>query len=604
MFRSFVKSVASLSIFKKFILMTACLYTGVMILGFLVVETVIRERREAQEITVLTSYAYSVLLPFQNGKQTLSTQVIQNRLIAASGHRSLECLVLFLENDSNVIAWPGTECEGQVKSSKSTLSFLLPEGQGRLSLSYTFDWLEDELRKEFFVIGFLCLTSGLILFMFTALIFHHSVGRRVRTIITAMRKRRDFGELKLVRLGPEDEFGQIARVYNEMLREDIRRKNHAIKLLNEQKFFELREKAMLEILSNIGHEIRTPLNSIVSIYELLKRQPHSLLQAGYIGSGLRETKNLGVLMDDLVILTELDFDCSSVVIEKTKLFDLIQEIEALYVGQRNSKAHIFCNFPPSSLIRCDRGKLRLLIRKCLDIRYEEPCSEHDLPLEILLEEGHLVLKGIKLSMRDDRILEGAQTVFHEEIDSIRKQTYNGLIASKLIGKLKGQFVLSDQRSGRALIPVEICDQKASFKFVENLKGKSILLVDDSPTNLIILQSILDNSGYTLLTASGGEDAIGVYRRENPDLILMDLNMPQIDGFEATDQIFTYADQNSLCRPIIIPVTGNVNRPLKQKCRDLKMTGFVSKPLFRETLLEQISLAYNEKRREITRAASI
>ncbi|MEH6403921.1 MAG: response regulator [Sneathiella sp.] len=580
--------------------MTACLYSIVMILCFLVVETVIRERREAQEITVLTSYAYSVLIPFQNDKQILSPQVIQDRLIAASGHRSIECLVLSLERSSSVIAWPGTECQGQLKSSKSILSFLLPEGQGTLSLFYSFDWLEDELRKEFFVIGFLCLASGLILFMFTAFIFHHFVGRRVDTIITAMSKRRDFGELKLVRLEPEDEFGQIAQVYNEMLREEIRRKNHANKLKNEKKFFELREKALLEILSNVGHEIRTPLNTIVSIYELLKRQPHSLLQADYIGDGLRETKNLSVLMDDLVTFTELDFDRRPVDIEKIKLFDLIQEIEVLFVGQRSSKTHVFCNFPSSSHIRCDRAMLRLLIRKCLDVCYEKPCTEHDLALEITLDGSDIVLKGVKLSKSEDRFSEGAPMAFQEEF---RKQTYNGLIVNKLIVKLKGQFEHPDQCCGDVRIPVEICGQKTPLKHGEKFEKKSILLVDDSPTNLIILQSILDNCDYTLLTASSGESAIEVYCREKPDLILMDLNMPKIDGFEATDRIFNFADQKSLNRPIIIPVTGNVSKPLRQKCFDLKMAGFVSKPLFRETLLEQILLAFNEERIGATCAPS-
>ena len=117
------------------------------------------------------------------------------------------------------------------------------------------------------------------------------------------------------------------------------------------------------------------------------------------------------------------------------------------------------------------------------------------------------------------------------------------------------------------------------------KGKaSILIVDDSPTELYVLKNLVEEAGYHAITASDGESGIAQARSEKPDLILMDVVMPGLNGFQATRQLSRDPDTSSI--PIIIVTTKGQETDrtwgLRQGAKD-----YVVKPIVATDLLTKI-----------------
>lgn len=115
----------------------------------------------------------------------------------------------------------------------------------------------------------------------------------------------------------------------------------------------------------------------------------------------------------------------------------------------------------------------------------------------------------------------------------------------------------------------------------------LLLVDDSSVNQIVIHDQLAREGYTVDIASNGQEAIAQVDRQAYDCILMDLQMPDIDGTEATRRIHRWYDLRHRTAPPIIALTAHATKEHRQLCRRAGMAGFVTKPISRERLLEEI-----------------
>ncbi len=117
-------------------------------------------------------------------------------------------------------------------------------------------------------------------------------------------------------------------------------------------------------------------------------------------------------------------------------------------------------------------------------------------------------------------------------------------------------------------------------------GVTVLVVDDSPTETRILSTILTKAGYQVATAANGEDGVATARRIHPDLILMDVIMPVLNGFQATRML--RSDAQTAAIPIIMVTTKDMQTDrtwgLRQGAND-----YLVKPVDRQLLLERIRL---------------
>ncbi len=115
----------------------------------------------------------------------------------------------------------------------------------------------------------------------------------------------------------------------------------------------------------------------------------------------------------------------------------------------------------------------------------------------------------------------------------------------------------------------------------------LLVVDDSPTNRLVIHDQLVSAGHYVTTADGGKSAIAHFKRESFDCVLMDLQMPGMDGTEVTAQLIQLAEQLGRPIPPIIALTAHVTDQHRKMCRDAGMIGYVTKPIHLEPLLIEI-----------------
>ena len=121
----------------------------------------------------------------------------------------------------------------------------------------------------------------------------------------------------------------------------------------------------------------------------------------------------------------------------------------------------------------------------------------------------------------------------------------------------------------------------------------ILCVEDNPQNMRLVRKILCNAGYEILEAETGLMALDVAAQQKPDLILMDVNLPDIDGLEATSRLKNY---DYLKNIPVIALTANAMHGDRERCLQAGCSGYVPKPITKSELLNTVAhfLTYAEQ----------
>lgn len=153
----------------------------------------------------------------------------------------------------------------------------------------------------------------------------------------------------------------------------------------------------------------------------------------------------------------------------------------------------------------------------------------------------------------------------------------------------GTQVSASSTSGQASLVIA---HKPSLTEPNSIQGHSVLVVDDSPTNRLVIHDQLAAAGHSVQTADGGEAALRCYQQHlsgdlRLDCILMDLQMPQMDGTEVTTEIIRLSHLANQTAPPVIALTAHVTDQHRQMCRDAGMVGYVTKPIHLEPLLEEM-----------------
>ena len=135
--------------------------------------------------------------------------------------------------------------------------------------------------------------------------------------------------------------------------------------------------------------------------------------------------------------------------------------------------------------------------------------------------------------------------------------------------------------------------RENIKYKENQSTpqRTIFIVDDNYINLNLTEKILEKIGtYKIIKANNGVEAVELYKKENPDLIFLDIQMPIMNGFEAFEEIKTLAKENNIAMPKVVALSAYAGDKDKEKCLEIGMDDFVSKP-FKLNDIKQIIDSY-------------
>jgi PAS domain S-box-containing protein len=367
---------------------------------------------------------------------------------------------------------------------------------------------------------------------------------------------------------------------------------------------ELANKAKSIFLANMSHEIRTPLNAIIGFSQLINRDKHlSDIQKEYSSSIIRSGEHLLMLISDILELSKVEAGRSVLNPVNINLKAFLQDIQMIYKERAQSK-HLQFIFETSDdlphYIIADEGKLRQifvnLIVNAIKFTDQGGVAVRIRTKKVNKDKSHLIVE----------IQDSGSGIAAHEIDNLFKhfvQTSSGikkgsgsglgLVLSRELAILMGGNIQVSSESGNGSVfsfYVEIREGKSDViktgaaKRVVGIdaadKTYRILVVDDKKENLKVAVDFLNLVGFETNEAENGEDAIFKFETWNPDLILMDLRMPVMDGYEAS-RLIKQTEKGAQIP--IIALTASAFEVEQDNTKILALQGYIRKP-FRESEL--------------------
>ena len=373
-----------------------------------------------------------------------------------------------------------------------------------------------------------------------------------------------------------------------------------------------------------SHEIRTPLNAVVGLSQLMAETKLTNKQRDYLETINTSANNILFLVNDILDLTKIEK--GAIQLEETpfSLVDIANEIAKSVSFKTEGKPvevqHFLSADIPNTVVG-DPMRINQILLNLVDnaIKFTEqgsvtitiePAKDYSNSGKIIFSivDTVIVIKKEKLASIFDS---------YEQASTNTSRQYGGTglglaITRELVRLMGGEVKVTSQTGvgsefSFGLILKKSTLQKPVFKKTEqskiNYNGISILIVDDNELNRIVLNELIQNmkQRISLAFAEDGLEAVNMVKNETYDLVLMDLQMPNMNGFEATKQIRTKLPSNKRNIPIVA-MTAHVVDGIAKKCLEVGMNDCLSKPIKTELLFNKIASVLNlpEKATDLTK----
>lgn len=366
-------------------------------------------------------------------------------------------------------------------------------------------------------------------------------------------------------------------------------------------------KAKSEFLANMSHEIRTPLNSILGFSEVLLNSIDNASQKNYLNTILSSGKTLLSIINDVLDLAKIEADKMTITLEPFSLKQTINMIGKQFENKLQEKnlkfiTEIEQGFPDSVFI--DELRMNQILINIVGnaIKFTNEGSIK-ISLNVISKRDSIIDFNLKVSDTGIGIPEEDRLAI---FDSFKQQSgqdsriYGGTglglaITKKLCELMNGEINVESEVGFGSTFNMQFKDVKISnesfyhndvFEWKKEISfvPAKILVVDDVKNNRDLVQSFLDEYNFEIIHASSGIEAIDKYINEQPDLVLMDLRMPGMNGYDATRII---REHNPAHKIPIIAFSASV---LKNEEKDLDelFDSFLRKPLFKADLIKELS----------------
>lgn len=402
-----------------------------------------------------------------------------------------------------------------------------------------------------------------------------------------------------------NENGEIERVTGTIV--DISdRKKVVAELLKAKKQTE--ETALLKetFLANMSHEIRTPINAIVGFTDLLLRRDIPSLEKDYLRTIRFSGENLLNIINDILDVSKIESGAmtfESLPCNLSEMFKSLSKVFSPKAKEKHNKLVFELDPEIPQTILCDPTRLTQILNNLISnaLKFTQDgkvkvstkfrkTNQDVFQISFLVEDNGIGIEADKLPHVFERF---------RQADTHITRFYGGTglglnIAKQLIEKQGGSIKIeSEVNKGTAItfvlpflksdIELNSINKEESRINLDSFSSINILLVEDNQVNIKLLQSLFDEYHLKLDIALNGKEAVEKVRNGNYDVVLMDLEMPVMNGFEATKII----RQELQSKVKIIAVTAHSIVGEKEKCLVAGMDDYLSKPIHASILFEKI-----------------
>jgi signal transduction histidine kinase/ActR/RegA family two-component response regulator len=470
----------------------------------------------------------------------------------------------------------------------------------------------DEVNDDLFNFWLLTGVSLFVLSIVLSYLLTRFLSRDIREISLALERFRksDFNDFSIT-LRPSDDRDEISRLKSDV----IEMKKRLEKLVNGLR--EERNKAneaaetKTRFLANMSHEIRTPLNGVIGMIDLFEETDLDDQQAEYLRIIQYSAQSLLSVISDVLDYSKIEAD--AVIIDQHP-FDLQQELDSLYKMLRTEALKKDLDFQVTisaavpTFVKGDVLRIRQVLINLLNnaIKFTEKGSV-ELIVTIDSQGRHC------FSINDTGIgikPEALRTLFDPfvQADTSTTRQYGGTglglsiakdLTERMHGELKVESTFGEGSVFRVHLPLEMDETQKNRKKVSRTiadqRPLQILLAEDNEINQTVIRMMLEKTGAHVTVAANGAEAVMASKQNVFDLVLMDLQMPELDGYEAFQRIRQF--EQMATKPVVA-LTANATEEERQRVLQAGMDGFLTKPLQKDALdrlLAEIkSNGYNEK----------
>ncbi|HNP26168.1 MAG TPA: response regulator [Nitrosomonas sp.] len=363
-------------------------------------------------------------------------------------------------------------------------------------------------------------------------------------------------------------------------------------------------KAKSAFLAAMSHEIRTPMNGVLGITGILATTTLDDKQTNYLSMIRNSGRTLLRIIDDILDFAKIEANKLSIVNQSFDLHEFIKEVELLFRIKSEEKSLGFtvdfkCHYPNQLIGDPDRIKQILFNLLSNAFKFTDRGGVHLLVCCIPKPEQEKVELQFTVTDTGIGISAENQTRLFQEFSQVSDSTQHingtglGLAITRNLLLLMGGTVTVSSEPGKGArffvcIPLEYSTNatKTTQQAVSAIKKKQVfdkhrahvLVVEDNQVNQIVSQTMLEHFNCEVVLACNGTEAVNAFSKQRFDLILMDCNMPVMDGFEATRQIRSLEQKNKTTPVPIVALTAHAFDHIKQECLEAGMNKHLSKPL--------------------------
>ncbi len=358
-------------------------------------------------------------------------------------------------------------------------------------------------------------------------------------------------------------------------------------------------KSKSEFLANMSHEIRTPLNAILGFIDLLKEKESDEEKLKYIATVQNSSNTLLGIINDILDFSKIESGNLSIDKVDFNVDEEFKTLVELFRAKASEKSvNLTLNMDPNmpAALHSDPLRIKQVIANLLSNALKFTPRNGKVELNIGYQNRQLIVsvKDSGIGVAKDKQKHIFKAFSQAESSTTRKYGGTGLglsISSRLISMLGGKLQLESEEGKGSTFSFSIDVEVGKYKKLEltkstdllDIQNKKILLVEDNKANQMFMSLILKKFKLKYEIANDGLEAIKAFEENHYDLILMDENMPNLNGIEATKRILEIEKEKELIHTPIIALTANALKGDREKFLEAGMDEYLTKPINKEKL---------------------